>query len=99
MNKEQFDALNFKHLQFWQVNLLDGEHKNLAVSFKTESEIKEMTNEASSKLNAKYDYRLQQEQNIDSQTNTFGKSKAQKEKAKAGRPSNKKHWIIEIKLK
>ena len=87
MNLKDYQSYDFKIMQFWQINIIT-QYGNLSASFKTETEIQEMIKEIENKLNKKCKYRLQ-ENNDD--TNSFTNKKK-----KGGRPSNKKHWIIEF---
>lgn len=87
MNKKTFDDYNFKKIKFWQINVLE-RYGNLSVSFTTEKDLQDMLKEIEEKMNKKFSYKEQQE---DSQTSSF----TQKPKKQSGRPSNKKHWIVE----
>lgn len=95
MNRKEYDDLNFKTIGFQQMVTLE-RWDNLALSFKTERQMKEIVKEVEEKMHKKCSYR---EQQIDTEYSGFNqmssKAKKAQETKKAGRPKEQKHWILE----
>ena len=91
MDRQTYDNYNFKKVRFDQINTIE-RYGNLAVSYTTEKDLKEMIFEIEEKMNKKVSYR---EQQADTSFNSFGQPSV--DKKKAGRPSNVKHWILEYR--